>query len=94
MNYEYIIVGAGPAGVQAAYYFEKAGRDYMIIEKGDKPCYFFEKFPRHRTLISINKRFNYFPEDDYNMHHDWNSLLSDDTEMRFTKYSDKLFPPG
>ncbi|ELT88833.1 hypothetical protein CAPTEDRAFT_190646 [Capitella teleta] len=94
LNYEYIIVGAGPAGVQAAYYLGKAGRDYMIIEKGDKPGYFFEKFPRHRTLISINKRFNYFPEDDYNMRHDWNSLLSDDTEMRFTKYSDELFPPA
>lgn len=94
MNYEYIIVGAGPAGVQAAYYLEKAGRNYMILERGDKPCFFFEKFPRHRTLISINKRFNYFPEDDYNMRHDWNSLLSDDPEMRFTKYSEELFPPA
>ncbi|ELU10057.1 hypothetical protein CAPTEDRAFT_221425 [Capitella teleta] len=90
--HEYVIVGAGPAGVQAAYYLEKAGRDYVILEKGDKPGYFFETYPRHRTLISINKRFNYFPEDDYNLRHDWNSLLSDDTEMRFTKYSDQLFP--
>lgn len=94
VNYEYIIVGAGPAGVQAAYYLEKAGRNYMILEKGDKPGYFFERFPRHRTLISINKRYNYFPEDDYNLRHDWNSLLSDDTEMRFTKYSEELFPPA
>jgi thioredoxin reductase len=93
-NFEYIIVGAGPAGVQAAHYLGKAGRDYMILEKGDKPGYFFETYPRHRTLISINKKYNYFPEDDYNMRHDWNSLLSDDTEMRFTKYSDKLFPPA
>ncbi|MDJ8948225.1 NAD(P)-binding domain-containing protein, partial [Clostridium perfringens] len=65
--HEYVIVGAGPAGVQAAYYLEKAGRDYVILEKGDKPGYFFETYPRHRTLISINKRFNYFPEDDYNL---------------------------
>jgi thioredoxin reductase len=90
--HEYIIVGAGPAGVQAAYYLQKAGRDYVVLERGDKPGYFFERFPRHRTLISINKRFNYFPEDDYNLRHDWNSLLSDDPEMRFTKYSDQLFP--
>lgn len=92
--HEYIIVGGGPAGVQCAYYLEKAGRDYLILERGDKPGYFFERFPRHRTLISINKRFNYYPEDEYNLRHDWNSLLSDDPEMRFTKYSDQLFPPA
>ena len=85
-------MGAGPAGVQTAYYLGKSDRDYLILEKGDKPGYFFEKYPRHRTLISINKRFNYYPEDDYNLRHDWNSLLSDDKEMRFTKYSDQLFP--
>jgi thioredoxin reductase len=94
-SFEYLIVGAGPAGVQVAYYLQEEGKsDYMILEKGDKPGYFFEKFPLHRTLISINKRYNYYPEDDYNLRHDWNSLLSDDKEMRFTKYSDKLFPPA
>lgn len=90
--FEYLIVGAGPAGCQAAYFLEKSGRRYAVLEAGKGPGTFFEKYPRHRQLISINKRFNGFPEADYNLRHDWNSLISDDPEMRMTKYTDKLFP--
>jgi len=94
MRFEYVVVGAGPAGVQMAYQLEKAKRSYICLEAGPAACTFFSKFPRHRQLISINKRFNGFPEDEFNLRHDWNSILSDDPEMRFTKYSDKLFPPA
>ena len=93
-KYDFLIIGAGPAGTQSAYYLEKLGRKYVVLEAGPGPCTFFTEYPRHRQLISINKRFNGFPEDDFNMRHDWNSLLSDDPEMRFTKYSDELFPPA
>ena len=91
-KYDFIIVGAGPAGVQSAYCLEKMGRKYVLLEAGPGACHFFTKFPRQRRLISINKKFNFFPEDDFNLRHDWNSLLSDDPEMRFTNYSDQLYP--
>jgi len=91
-RHECIIIGAGPAGVQLGYFLEKAGRDYLILERNERAGSFFERFPRHGTLISINKRFNGYPEPEFNLRHDWNSLLTDDASMRFTEYSDELFP--
>ncbi|MEM9388547.1 MAG: NAD(P)-binding domain-containing protein [Pseudomonadota bacterium] len=88
----YLIVGAGPAGVQMAYHMQQAGDDYLVVEKGPRPGYFFETFPRHRTLISINKRFTGSDHPDFNMRHDWNSLLSDDLAHSFTDYDENYFP--
>ena len=31
--YDYIIVGAGPSGLQMAYYLQKTGRDYVVLER-------------------------------------------------------------
>ncbi|HEU4367085.1 MAG TPA: NAD(P)-binding domain-containing protein, partial [Methylomirabilota bacterium] len=54
-NTEYLIVGAGPAGLQLGHHLQQAGRDYAILEAGPAPGGFFRTFPRHRRLISINK---------------------------------------
>jgi thioredoxin reductase len=89
---DYVIVGAGPAGLQMGHHLQRAGRRYAILEAADAPGAFFKHQPRHRTLISINKRHNPYPEPDYNLRHDWNSLLSDDPELLFGRYSDELFP--
>src|SRR5690606_22218324 len=32
--YDLLIIGAGPAGISAAYEAKKAGLDYVVIEKG------------------------------------------------------------
>ena len=39
---------------------------------------FFDTYPRHDRLISINKRHTGKTNKEFNMRHDWNSLLSDD----------------
>ncbi|XP_070560895.1 FAD-dependent oxidoreductase domain-containing protein 2-like [Ptychodera flava] len=93
-HYEFIIVGAGPSGLQMAYQMEKDKRDYLVVDAADRAGSFFRTQPRHRTLISINKRFNPFPEFEYNMRHDWNSLLCDDPTLLFKYYSKELFPPA
>ena len=31
------MVGAGPGGLQLGNYLQQAGRDYVILEKGDVP---------------------------------------------------------
>ena len=54
MTMDCLIVGAGPAGLQAGYLMHKRGLDVHILERGDVGQ-FFRQFPRHRTLISINK---------------------------------------
>ena len=48
-HYEYIIVGAGPAGLQMGYFLEQAGRRYIILEAQARAGSFFTRQPRHRT---------------------------------------------
>jgi thioredoxin reductase len=89
---DYLIVGAGPAGVQLGYFLETANRDYLILEAGESPATSFKQFPRHRQLISINKPYTGYDDPEINLRWDWNSLLSDDENLRFTKYSKDYFP--
>ena len=91
-DHECLIVGAGPAGLQMGYYLNQAKRDYLILEAQDCAGAFFLSQPRHRTLLSINKRFNIYPEAQFNMRHDWNSLLTDDYSLLFRDYSEALYP--
>jgi thioredoxin reductase len=89
---EYLVIGAGPAGLQLAYFLQQAGRDYLVLEAGSAPGTFFSKFPRHRELISSNKRYTGSDDPEFNLRMDWNSLLSDDPTLRFTRYSQRYFP--
>lgn len=91
--HDYVILGAGPGGLQLAYYLERAGRDYVVLEAGEGPGTFFKSFPRHRKLISINKRHTGYDDPEINLRWDWNSLLAEEAgEPRFTDYSDHYFP--
>jgi thioredoxin reductase len=86
-----IIIGAGPAGVQLGYFFQKAGIEYLILEKAEKAGSFFDKYPHSGKLISINKKYTGSDIPDFNLRHDWNSLLSDDGP-KFTEYSEDFYP--
>ncbi|MEV0385133.1 NAD(P)-binding domain-containing protein [Nonomuraea sp. NPDC050643] len=89
---DYLVIGAGPAGLQLGYFLHKTGRKYLILEAGAGPSQFFHTFPRHRTLISINKKHTGWDDPELNLRMDWNSLLSDDPDLLFTRYSDRYFP--
>lgn len=89
---DYLILGAGPAGLQLGYYLERDGRDYLILERAERPGSFFERFPRHRTLISINKVYTGYDDPETNLRWDWNSLLSDHPGHTFRDYSERYFP--
>nr|XP_026693091.1 FAD-dependent oxidoreductase domain-containing protein 2-like [Ciona intestinalis] len=94
-NYkEYCVIGAGPGGLQIAYFLENAGRDYRVFEKGYKAGTFYLKYPIHRKLISINKRNTDRSNKEFNFRHDWNSLVSHDESLQMTKYSNDFFPPA
>ena len=86
-----LIIGAGPAGIQASYFLKKHGISHKILEKGQRPGAFFEQYPRHRMLISINKKYTGSDHPEFNLRHDWNSLLSSEGP-KFTEYDDDLFP--
>ena len=89
---ENLIVGAGPAGLQLAYLLQRAGRDHLVLEAGPSVGTFFRTFPRHRRLISINKRHTGTDDPELNLRMDWNSLLSDDPALRFPNYSGRYLP--
>jgi hypothetical protein len=74
------IVGAGPAGVQLGHLLQQAGRSFVIFERGARAATFFQKFPIHRQLNSINRRqTRMMPGEDpeFDLRHDHNSLLGD-----------------
>lgn len=91
-HHDYCVIGAGPGGLQMAYFLQQAGRDYIVFEKGPGAGTFYTKFPIHRTLISINKRNTGKTNKEFNLRHDWNSLISHDETLRMGMYSKDIFP--
>lgn len=93
---EYIIVGAGPGGMQLGAFMEEARFDYRIVERGEAVGTFWQRYPRHGQLISLNKRYTSRHEDEFNWRHDWNSLLSPvsmaQASPRFGNFSRLMFP--
>ncbi|MFD7655501.1 NAD(P)-binding domain-containing protein [Actinosynnema sp. NPDC059797] len=89
---ECLVIGAGPAGLQASYLLSRAGRDHLVLDAGDAPGAFFTRFPRHRTLISINKVHTGWDDPELNLRTDWNSLLTEESSPLFTEYTPRYFP--
>jgi len=93
VDYEYLILGAGPAGLQMGHHLSRAGHSYLILEAGDCPGHSFKSFPRHRTLLSCNKVYTGSEDPEVNLRFDWNSLLSEgDGKLLFKEYSRSYFP--
>ena len=96
-RHEYCVIGAGPGGLQMAAFLHSAKRDYVVFERAAFAGSFYQRYPRHRSLISINKRYTGRANEEFNWRHDWNSLLSPDSgptrdAPRFWEFSDDYFP--
>lgn len=89
---ENLVIGAGPAGLQLAYCLAKRGEPYLVIERSPIPGSFFEKYPVHGKMISINKRYTGYCNIESQLRYDWNSLISDQTVDRVTDLTDDYFP--
>lgn len=89
---DYVIIGAGPAGLQLGFYLERAGRSYVILESQDRAGTRFEQFPRNDKLISINKVYTGYTDRESQLRYDWNSLLCDDDDFAFKNYDKNYFP--
>ncbi len=90
--YEYLIIGAGSAGLQMAYFLQQSKSNYIVIERAETAASFFKKFPRRRELISFNKVNSIFDDPEIVLRWDWNSLLTDDYSFPFRNFSKRLYP--
>jgi len=84
-----IIIGCGPSGLQLGYYFNNINEDYIILEKSEIAGSFFNKFPHSDELISINKVYTGKNIEDFNLRHDWNSLLNNHVNYDFYDINNK-----
>ena len=85
-RHDFCIIGAGPGGIQAAYFMQRLGMNYVVLESGTAPGTFFKRYPRHLQLLSVNKVHiggeasingrNKEAALDYHLRYDWNSLLT------------------
>lgn len=91
-HYDYCVLGAGPSGLQMGHFLSRAKRHYIILERNSGPGSFFNKYPRHRKLISINKIHTGSNNREFNLRHDWNSLLSDRADLLFGRVSSDFYP--
>jgi thioredoxin reductase/extradiol dioxygenase family protein len=96
VDYFTTIVGAGPAGLQIAYYLQKNNQPYVILEAADGAGARFREFPRHEILISINKVYTGTTDYEKHLRWDWNSLLHDEEDLAklplFKDYTGDYFP--
>lgn len=95
-HFRYVIVGAGPAGLQLGYHLSRLEVDHIILERNAEPGSFFKKYPVHRKLISTNTISTGSDDWEFNERHDWNSILIDRDEkrrkIRFSDYSSEFMP--
>ncbi|XP_066563495.1 FAD-dependent oxidoreductase domain-containing protein 2 isoform X2 [Amia ocellicauda] len=82
------------------HFLQETGRDYVILERNHEPGSFFAIYPRHGRLISINKLFTGRHNPEFNLRHDWNSLLGavrgrgQPRAPLFSRVSSALYPPA
>lgn len=89
---DYLVIGAGPAGLQLGYYLDRAGSSYAILEANSSAGSFFKTYPRHRTLLSINKVYTGRDDPEFNLRHDWNSLLCESHDISLRDHTKEYFP--
>lgn len=86
---EYVIVGAGAAGIQMGVYLQHHGLPYIIFEKGQDAGTFWLSYPVTNELISVNS-----PPSKQNKsvdpRYEWHGLLN--TSVAFKTFSTRFFP--
>lgn len=89
---DYLIIGAGPAGLQLGYFLDRAGRDYLILDADESVGSFFKRFPRHGQLLTANKVHTGYEDENRRFRYDWNSLICDSEELLFRNFSSEFLP--
>jgi thioredoxin reductase len=82
-DYDVVVVGSGPGGLQTAYFLDRLGVRHAVLSADDAPGGMFRKWPIFERLLSWSKPDAPFGRDtrEYEWY-DHNSLLAEEPELR------------
>lgn len=82
-DYQAVVVGSGPGGLQTSYYLRRYGIRHALISSDDSPGGMFRRFPIFQRLITWSKLHAPAARDEERYQwYDWNSLLADEADNR------------
>jgi len=82
-DYDVVVVGSGPGGLQTSYFLRRHGVQHAVLSADEAPGGMFRRFPLFERLISWTHSTADVPRDSREFEaHDQNSLVADEPELR------------
>lgn len=82
-DYDVVVVGSGPGGLQTSYWLRRYGVRHAVLSRDDAPAGMFRRFPIFQRLITWTKPDA--PVERNTREYEWydhNSLLADEPELK------------
>ena len=82
-DYDVVVVGSGPGGLQTSYWLRRFGVRHAVISRDDSPGGMFQRFPIFQRLITWTKPDA--PVERTTREYEWydhNSLVADEPELK------------
>ena len=81
-DYDVVVVGSGPGGLQTSYFLSRLGVEHAVLSADEGPGGMFRRFPLFERLISWTHPSADAPRGSREFEaHDQNSLVADDDEL-------------